>query len=216
MFCSVLLIGFLPVRAQGLPFMRNYEPSEYNAHNQNFDILVDKEEGVVYVANFEGLLYFDNAEWDILHTPGISRITTLFQDSMGKIWTGGYNFIGYLEYNDVIDAKLHPLENLSGIRGEVNEIWEENESFPEVLKFHLEAEYCGQVQGQEDLDDRSHHIVEGKEQRPDDIVSLEDLTVVAQSHELPCADILHIIEAELYHFQKREIREENKETDRNQ
>ena len=125
-FCSVLLIGFLPVRAQGLPFMRNYEPSEYNAHNQNFDILVDKEEGVVYVANFEGLLYFDNAEWDILHTPGISRITTLFQDSMGKIWTGGYNFIGYLEYNDVIDAELHPLENLSGIRGEVNEIWEEN------------------------------------------------------------------------------------------
>ena len=126
MFCSVLLIGFLPVRAQGLPFMRNYEPSEYNAHNQNFDILVDKEEGVVYVANFEGLLYFDNAEWDIVHTPGISRITTLFQDSMGKIWTGGYNFIGSLEYNDVIDAELHPLENLSGIRGEVNEIWEEN------------------------------------------------------------------------------------------
>ena len=29
----VLLIGILPVVAQGLPFIRNYEPSEYNAHD---------------------------------------------------------------------------------------------------------------------------------------------------------------------------------------
>ncbi len=126
LICCALLFGVLPLRAQGLPFMRNYQPSEYNAHNQNFDILVDREEGVIYVANFEGLLYFDNAEWDIVHTPGISRVTTLFQDSTGKIWTGGYNFIGYLEYNEISDANLHPLENLTDIRGEVSEIWEEN------------------------------------------------------------------------------------------
>lgn len=122
----VLLIGILPVVAQGLPFIRNYEPSEYNAHDQNFDILVDKEEGVIYVANFEGLLYFDNAEWDIVHTPGVTRVTTLFQDSTGKIWTGGYNFIGFLNYNEKSDIELCPLENLSDIRGEVNEIWEED------------------------------------------------------------------------------------------
>ena len=114
----------LPALGQGLPFMRNYTAEEYDAHTRNFDILVDPDEGVVYVANFEGLLFYDNAEWDIKHTPGYTRITKLYKDSEGTIWTGGYNYMGYLKMSDVNDLDLHALENVSDFRGEVNRIWE--------------------------------------------------------------------------------------------
>ena len=118
-----MVLSFSQVGAQGLPFIRNYLPDEYDAHNRNFDILVDREEGVVYVANFEGLLYYDQAEWDIVLTPGLTRVTSLYQDSKGTIWIGGYNCIGYLELNEIQDLQIHLLEGISVFRGEVNKIW---------------------------------------------------------------------------------------------
>ena len=126
-FCFLTLC-VLRVGAQGMPFMRSFTPDDYAAHNRNFDIVVDGKEGVVYVANFEGLLYFDMAEWDIVHTPGITRLTALYQDSEGTIWAGGYNYMGFLEFNEVKDLELHQLENVTPLRGEVNRIWEENGS----------------------------------------------------------------------------------------
>ena len=70
--------------SQGIPFIRNYPATEYGGHNQNFDIMTG-DDGTVYVANFEGLLYYDHAEWHMLHTPGVSRVTALFRDSKGTI-----------------------------------------------------------------------------------------------------------------------------------
>ena len=126
-FCFLTLC-VIRVGAQGMPFMRSFTPDDYAAHNRNFDIVVDGKEGVVYVANFEGLLYFDMAEWDIVHTPGITRLTALYQDSEGTIWAGGYNYMGFLEFNEVKDLELHQLENVTPLRGEGNRIWEEKGS----------------------------------------------------------------------------------------
>ena len=101
----LLLVFFLTVyvltgaTAQGIPFFQNFSMKQYGGHKYSFDITIDKK-GVIYVANFEGLLYYDNAEWRIIHTKGISRITSVYQDSKGKIWTGGYNYFGYVKVND--------------------------------------------------------------------------------------------------------------------
>ena len=84
------LIALTSATAQGIPFFQNFNMKQYGGHKYNFDITVDKD-GVVFVANFEGLLYYDNAEWRIIHTKGISRLTSIYQDTKGKIWTGGYN-----------------------------------------------------------------------------------------------------------------------------
>ena len=124
LFIIACVAGTTAVSAQGLPFFRNYLPEEYDAHNRNFDILAEPEEGVVYVANFEGLLIYDQATWDIKHTPGITRVTALYKDSDGTIWSGGYNYMGYLELNEVKDLTFHPLEEIANIRSEVNRIWE--------------------------------------------------------------------------------------------
>ena len=113
-----------PVRAQGIPFIYNYKPTEYNGHKQNFDILTG-DEGTIYVANFEGLLYFDNAEWRMIHTQGVNRITSLFRDSKGRIWTGGYNYLGYLSANDRGILSLAAIDENHTLHGEVNRIWEQ-------------------------------------------------------------------------------------------
>ena len=70
---------------QGIPFIRNFTVEDYHANNTNYDIEIDKY-GNVFVANFEGLLYYDYAEWRIIHTPGITRITVVYRASDDTIW----------------------------------------------------------------------------------------------------------------------------------
>ena len=48
---ALLVLTPLRLSAQGMPFIRNYKATEYNGHNQNFDIICG-DEGLVYVANF--------------------------------------------------------------------------------------------------------------------------------------------------------------------
>lgn len=109
--------------AQGIPFLRNYTSNEYKGHNQNFDVIAATD-GTLYAANFEGLLYFDGATWRIIHTPGISRITAVFQDSKGRMWTGGYNYFGYLKIDDKGNLRMRPCTAQHAFHGEVQWIFE--------------------------------------------------------------------------------------------
>ena len=96
-FLFVVCMGmFNSVDAQeGLPFFRNFTVQEYNAHNRNADVVCDSS-GVVYFANFEGIIYYNGAEWNKILTPGISRITRLHIDTRDQVWAGGHNYIGKL------------------------------------------------------------------------------------------------------------------------
>ena len=105
---SLLLLGTETVK--GAPFIRNFTTKEYNAHNRCFDILCDKY-GTVYVANFEGLLYYDGSTWRKIHTPGINRVTRLIQGKDGKIYVSGHDFYGYIAADKT--GKLH-LERATG------------------------------------------------------------------------------------------------------
>lgn len=93
LFLTCILLG---AGAQGVPFYHNISAATYKAHNQNFDIEFDND-GILYVANFEGLLYYDNSKWNLLYTPALTRVTVLLKDSKGKVWAGGYNFFGYVK-----------------------------------------------------------------------------------------------------------------------
>ena len=115
----------LSVSAQGIPYLRNYTAEEYNGHNQNFDVIAATD-GTLYAANFEGLLYYDNAQWRIIHTPGISRITAVFEDSKGRMWTGGYNYFGYLKVDEHGNLQMHPCTAKHAFQGEVQWIFEQD------------------------------------------------------------------------------------------
>ena len=125
-FLPLYLFTLLPlgVSAQGIPYLRNYTATEYMGHNQNFDVIAAND-GTLYAANFEGLLYYDNAEWRIIHTPGISRITAVFQDSKGRMWTGGYNYFGYLKTDEQGNLQMHPCTAKNAFQGEVQWIFEQ-------------------------------------------------------------------------------------------
>ena len=125
-FLPFYLFTLLPlgVSAQGIPYLRNYTAEEYKGHNQNFDVIAAKD-GTLYAANFEGLLYYDNAQWRIIHTPGISRITAVFQDSKDRIWTGGYNYFGYLKVDGNGNLQMHPCTANQPFQGEVQWIFEQ-------------------------------------------------------------------------------------------
>ncbi|MDD6804593.1 MAG: ATP-binding protein [Prevotellaceae bacterium] len=130
-FCILLLLLSViasPVKAAvGHPFFVNFLPEEYAAHNRNFDVLSD-DKGRVFVANFEGLLCYDQSQWKVIHAPGIFRITRLFKDSKGRIWVGGYNVFGYLTSakNGELQLKTIFSRDNKGFIGEVTSISEEN------------------------------------------------------------------------------------------
>ena len=122
----------LPVASQGLPLIRNYTAAEYGGHNRNYDIEIG-EDGTVFVANFEGLLYYDRARWRMIHAPELRRVTVVFRDSMGTLWVGGFNFIARLQKRPNGELYLQQINGKDTFKGEVIEIFEEGASVQFVV-----------------------------------------------------------------------------------
>ena len=121
--CCIAALCCCMTYAQGIPFLHNFRSNDYHAHNRNFDVVTDQN-GTVYFANFEGLLYYNNVEWRILHNPGITRITVLFIDKHNVVWAGGYNFFGRIAKKSNGELSLQSISKANDFHGEVLEIWE--------------------------------------------------------------------------------------------
>ena len=122
----------LPVASQGLPLIRNYTAAEYGGHNRNYDIEIG-EDGTVFVANFEGLLYYDRARWRMIHAPELRRVTVVYRDSKNAIWVGGYNFIARLQKRPNGELYMQQISGKDTFKGEVIEIFEEGASVQFVV-----------------------------------------------------------------------------------
>ncbi len=83
-------------KENGLPYIRNYIPEEYNAHEQNFDIVQDTS-GIMYFANFSGILEFDGTNWNKITTKSGMRVLALDVDKSGRIYYSGLEDFGYIE-----------------------------------------------------------------------------------------------------------------------
>ena len=116
-------LSIVNCQAQGLPLIRNYTAAEYGGHNRCYDIETG-EDGTVYVANFEGLLYYDRAQWRMIYTPDISRVTVVYRDSKNTIWVGGFSFFARLQRQG--NGQLLMQQMGQGVfEGEVVEIFED-------------------------------------------------------------------------------------------
>ena len=122
----------LPVASQGLPLIRNYTAAEYGGHNRNYDIEIG-EDGTVFVANFEGLLYFDRAQWRMIHAPELRRVTVVYRDKKNTIWVGGFNFIARLQKRPNGELYMQQISGKDTFKGEVIEIFEEGASVQFVV-----------------------------------------------------------------------------------
>ena len=121
---SIFTIPSSLIHAQGLPLIRNYTATEYNGHNRNYDIEIG-EDGTIFVANFEGLLYYDRAQWHIIHTRDINRVTVVFRDSKNTVWVGGYNYFARVQRHPNGELYLQQVGHDGQFKGEVMEIFED-------------------------------------------------------------------------------------------
>jgi len=118
--------------AQGLPLIRNYTAAEYGGHNRCYDIAIG-DDGTVFVANFEGLLYYDRSRWRIIHTSDISRITVVYRADDNTIWVGGYSFFARVQKHPNGELYMERVGKAGLFEGEVLEIFEDNGSLEFVV-----------------------------------------------------------------------------------
>ena len=110
---KLLLLLLLPLAAQsqntiGLPDVINYSKQLYSAGLQNWDIKQDKN-GIIYVANNEGLLSFDGRSWNLYSLPNKTIVRSVDIGPDNKIYVGGQDELGYfapgtdgrLQYNSL-------------------------------------------------------------------------------------------------------------------
>jgi ligand-binding sensor domain-containing protein/DNA-binding CsgD family transcriptional regulator len=100
---GIMLLPAMQVFAQsslsGLPFTRNFQPTEYKAGIQNWYIAQNRQ-GLVYIANNFGLLEFDGDQWQVYGVKNGTKVRSVAIDSRGRIYAGGQGDFGYFFPND--------------------------------------------------------------------------------------------------------------------
>ncbi len=96
---KVLLFLFFPINLLsqntiGLPDVINYSKQSYSGGLQNWDIKQDKN-GIIYIANNEGLLSFDGTYWNLYPLPNKTIVRSVDIGSDNKIYVGGQDELGY-------------------------------------------------------------------------------------------------------------------------
>src|ERR1700738_3863496 len=121
-----LLAGNLSSFSQntiGIPDIINYSKDIYNAGTQNRGIVQDKN-GVIYFANYEGLLSFDGTYWKSYPLPNKTVVRSVAIGKDNKIYAGGQDDFGYFSPNK--NGKL-VYTSLKGLLSEKNyafsDIW---------------------------------------------------------------------------------------------
>ena len=95
----ILMVWHLPgsygVLAQELPPVTQFEAATYSAGSQNWSISQD-ENRFIYVANNEGLLEYNGAQWQRYPNPNESIIRSV-RAAGDRVYTGSYMDFGYWE-----------------------------------------------------------------------------------------------------------------------
>ena len=82
----------------------------------------------MFVGNFDGLLYYDRAQWRIIHAPELRRATVVYRDSKNTFWVGGLDYLARLRKRTNGELYLQQVGRKGQFAGEVMEIYEEGAS----------------------------------------------------------------------------------------
>ncbi len=91
LLCPISLFGQNTI---GLPDVINYPKLSYGAGLQNWDIRQDRN-GIIYIANNEGLLSFDGNYWRLYPLPNKTIVHSVEIGTDNRIYAGGQDEIGY-------------------------------------------------------------------------------------------------------------------------
>jgi DNA-binding CsgD family transcriptional regulator len=95
----ILLFGasFISANGQnllGFPSSINFTTENYQSGNQNWKIKQDAE-GLIYVANNDGLLCYDGQDWNLYKLLGAKQMRAIEIGDSGLIYAGGLNELGF-------------------------------------------------------------------------------------------------------------------------
>lgn len=109
--CFLLPLTGLAQNTIGLPDIINYSKVDYKAGLQNWDFKQDNN-GIIYVANNEGLLSYDGTYWKLYPLPNKTIVRSVEIGADNKIYVGGQDEFGYfapakngqLQYHSLITS----------------------------------------------------------------------------------------------------------------
>ncbi|MCH8495796.1 MAG: hypothetical protein LAT57_09230 [Balneolales bacterium] len=114
------------VLAQDMPsrgsyFVTNFTPKDYNAGTQNWEIVQDSN-GLIYVANRDGVLVFDGATWEIIPLTLNTPLRSLAIDENDRVYVGAVGQFGYLKPDNIGKLQFVPLSD--SIDSTIADVWE--------------------------------------------------------------------------------------------
>jgi signal transduction histidine kinase/DNA-binding response OmpR family regulator len=110
----------------GFPFITNYSSKEYKSHEQNWDIVQDKE-GIMYFGNTYGILEYDGTHWRTIKMVNPDIVRSLTINKNGRIFVGGYGNFGYLGIDTTGNYRYVSLSD---------KLKDSNKNFTNVWKIH--------------------------------------------------------------------------------
>lgn len=95
----------------GLPDVINFSRQAYGAGIQNWDIRQDKN-GIIYLANNEGLLSYDGKNWNLYPLPNRTIVRSVEIAFDNRVYVGGQDELGYFSPASNGKLEYHSLTNL--------------------------------------------------------------------------------------------------------
>jgi ligand-binding sensor domain-containing protein/DNA-binding CsgD family transcriptional regulator len=111
LICNAFIGTLMAQPKLAIPSIKSYTTADYNAGSGIWDIKQGKN-GMLYLANNDGLLTFDGSYWKTYVLPNKSAIKSLEIDPSGKIYVGGQDEIGYFFPDQSGILKFHSLKHL--------------------------------------------------------------------------------------------------------
>lgn len=111
-FLFLALLSQSQINKYGYPLYTYYDNKAYNANDQNWDIIEDKD-GIIYVANNDdGILQFDGVSWRKIEIEKKPDVRTIAIDTDQTIYVGCSNDFGYL--SPTLNGDLEFISLLTG------------------------------------------------------------------------------------------------------
>lgn len=103
-FSAVFVGAATNPRLSGTPLMRVWQAEDYRASPLNTRLLVHPD-GLIYVANDDGVLEFDGDRWRLLELPRKGAGRALALDSAQRLWVFGHDDAAYFERTAIGDLR---------------------------------------------------------------------------------------------------------------
>ena len=104
-------------------FIRTFGTADYRASEFNYSIAED-ENGILFIANENGILEFDGSTWLLHPLPDYSHVITVKMGPDGRLYVGGDNEFGYMVRDSTGAMNFTSLRNLISQETELDAVWQ--------------------------------------------------------------------------------------------